>query len=318
MEKTQTAIVITMTLTTIIALFASNPEWGKVILGLIPNLPVYEPWVAAKYPDVASRPIWLEMVAYVGAIGGGTYDYIGYIGLYRNKGWGVLGLPNFKEVEAKVLASSGDKPLALPTEKEEVNKAMTWLKAGQVDTIVSFGALLLITVAFTALGASMLHTQQLVPAGLKLFEYQSKFLTELHPSLLYLYYLGVWCALWGTLYSIIELYPSTTYESFAPAFKWVRDRGRQGVVKYVYVYIVAVGLAYNWLGFNVVTILTIGGILGGSLGCGLWALAQVWTESKMLPPEYRMRPAVKYATILSGIFLLTMAFLSIGQQFGLF
>lgn len=315
-EKTQTAIVVIMTVTTLIALFASNPQWGQIIFGMLPSMPVYEPWVAAKYPAVAGRKIWLEMVAYVGAIGGGVYDYIGYVGLYRAKGWGILGMPNLKEVEEKILATSCDQQLPLPRDKEEVAKAMTWLKASQVDTMVSFGALLIITVAFTALGASMLHTQQLIPAGDKLLEYQARFLTSLHPSLVYLYYLGVWCALWGTLYSIMELYPSTTYEAFAPASKWVREKGRTGCAKFVYPYIVAVGLAYNWLGFNVVVILTIGGLLGGTLGCGLWALAQVWTESKMLPPEYRMKPWVRYATILSGIFLLTMATLSIGQQFG--
>lgn len=315
-EKSQTAIVVTMVITTLIALFASKPAWGQILLGMIPSLPVYEPWVVAKYPDVASRKIWLEMVAYVGAIGGGIYDYIGYVGLYRAKGWGVFGLPNFREIEEKILTAKCDKTLPLPTEKEEVTKAMTWLKAAQVDTMVSFGALLLITVAFTALGAAMLHTAQLIPAGNKLLEHQARFLTFLHPSLVYLYYLGVWCALWGTLYSIMELYPSTTYETFAPVFKWVREKGRQGFAKFVYVYIVAVSLAYNWFGFNVVTILTIGGLLGGTLGCGLWALAQVWTESRMLPLEYRMAPWVRYATIASGLFLLTMAALSIGQQFG--
>lgn len=316
-EKSQTIIVVTMVFVTIVALFASKPDWFQILFGLVPHLPSYEPWVAVKYPDIASKPIWLEMVAYVGAIGGGTYDYIGYVGLYREKGWGALGLPNFKEVEAKIQAIGGDQQLPLPQEKEEVNKAMTWLRACQVDTIVSFGALLLITVAFTALGAIILHPAQTVPAGLKLFQYQTAFFTQLHPMLVYLYYLGVWCALWGTLYSIMVLYPSTAFESFAPGSKWVRSKGISGLKKYVYTYIVAVALAYNWLGLNVVTILTIGGILGGSLGCGMWALAQVWTESKMLPQEYRMRPWVKYCTIAAGIFLISMAVLSVSQQFGL-
>lgn len=314
-ETTQTYIVIAKVITSFVALFAVNPDWGQLLLGLIPNMPTYEPWVATKYPEIASRSIGMEMVAYVGAIGGGTYDYIGYVGLYRNKGWGAMGLPNQKEIEEKLHIIEGQFPL--PTSKGEIAKAKTWLKAAQIDTIVSFGTLLLITVVFTALGSAVLHTQQLIPSGMKLLEHQSAFLTVIHPGLVYLYWLAVWCALWGVLSSIYELYPSTVYEAFRPASSWVREKGKTGVAKYVWIYMSLGGLAYNWAGFNVVTIVMVGSILGGALSCGLWCLAQIYAERKVLPPEYRMSSWVVVCVALSGIFLIAMAVFSVLDQFKL-
>jgi len=314
-ETTQTYIVITKVLTSFIALFAVNPDWGQLLAGLIPSFPSYEAWVSAKYPAVAARSIGMEMVAYVGAIGGGTYDYIGYVGLYRNKGWGAMGLPNHKEIEEKLRVTEGQ--FNLPSGKAEVAKANTWLRAAQIDTIVSFGTLLLITVVFTALGAAVLHTEQLIPSGMKLLEYQSAFLTVVHPGLVYLYWLAVWCALWGVLSSIFELYPSTCYEAFRTASGWVRAKGKSGIAKYVWVYMCLGGLAYNWAGFNVVTIVMVGSILGGALSCGLWCLAQIYAERKVLPPEYRMAPWVVCCVAVSGVFLIAMAVFSVLDQFKL-
>lgn len=317
-EKAQTTIVVTMVVAFLVGVFAARPDWIQAFLGIFPTIPSgYEPWVIEKYPDVANRKLWVELVGYVGAIGGGTYDYIGYVGLYRNKGWGALGLPNLAEIQEKLLAADPNAKFALPVEEEELNKARAWLKAPATDVVVSFGALLVITAAVTILGATLLHPRQLVPAGTQLMEHQALFLTQLHPSLLYLYYLGIWCALWGTLYSVFELYPATTYESFAPAFKVIREAGKDGIAKWVWAYMVLAGLAYNWLGLTFTTMVTYATMIGGSLTCGIWCLAQVWTERKVLPKEYHMGPVLTACVILSGLFLLGMAAISIMQQFGI-
>lgn len=312
-EKSQIAVVSLMVVATLISVLVARPDWVQALLGLIPAVPSYEPWVATKYPEVAKTKVWLQLIAMVGAIGDGTQAYFGYLGLYRYKRWGALGLPNLKEVEEKLLSLRPNEVIPLPAEEEELNKARIWLRAPKADLLVSFGATVIITAAFTILGAHMLHPAQLVPSGLKLMEYQAKFLTALHPSLVYLYYLGVWCALWGTLYSIYEIYPTTTYELLAPVFKSVKNMGREGLAKWVWVYMTIAGLAYNWWGWNVVIMATIGSILGNSLACGLWAVAQVWTERKVLPQEYRMGNVMAFLVVMAGLFLLFMSGVSILQ-----
>ena len=69
-----------------------RPDWLAVLMGVfVPHLPVYEPWVQLKYPAVALRSPWIEVGTYLGAIGGGTQDYFGYIGILREKRWGLAG-----------------------------------------------------------------------------------------------------------------------------------------------------------------------------------------------------------------------------------
>ena len=95
LEKVQLVIVGLLIVAIIFSVFYFGPDWGAVATGaVIPRIPDYAPWILEKYPAVAARPPWVEVVTYVGAIGGGTYDYIGYVGLLREKNWGVLGLPD--------------------------------------------------------------------------------------------------------------------------------------------------------------------------------------------------------------------------------
>ena len=92
LEKVQTYIVGLLLLSILTAAAAAKPDWLAVILGsLLPTMPAYESWMGDKYPAIASRSAWLEMGTYLGAVGGGTQDYFGYIGMLREKAWGLMG-----------------------------------------------------------------------------------------------------------------------------------------------------------------------------------------------------------------------------------
>ena len=47
-------------------------------------------WVNA-YPEIASRPVWVELATYVGVIGGSS-DYLAYVSYLRDKQWGRAGM----------------------------------------------------------------------------------------------------------------------------------------------------------------------------------------------------------------------------------
>src|ERR687896_278190 len=81
LEKVQIAIVGLLILLVIVAMFVTRPDWLGLLGGLIPSLPEYQPWVAQKYPDIAARPEFVELVVFLGSLGGGMYDYVGYTGL---------------------------------------------------------------------------------------------------------------------------------------------------------------------------------------------------------------------------------------------
>ena len=57
----------------------------------IPQVLEYPPWVVA-HPELASRPVWLETITYVGVLGGSAFDYLAYVSYLRAKHWGRAGM----------------------------------------------------------------------------------------------------------------------------------------------------------------------------------------------------------------------------------
>jgi Mn2+/Fe2+ NRAMP family transporter len=306
LEKVQTILVMLLVACIIIATISVNPDWLAAITGLLlPQIKPYEPWLVQEFPKVAARPPWVEAVTYMGAIGGGTYDYIGYLGLLREKKWGILGLPNAKEIEKLVMEVKRGESVPLPEDSAEVEKGRLWLKAPLIDVVISFGAVLVFTFCFMTLGATILHQQHQVPSGLDLLTMQSQFLTMIHPSLMVVYKVGVFFAIFGTIYAAFEVWTRTTYESFRTVFPRLRDTTVGQFRPWVCAYVGGLGAVLTiyskMTGIKPVPLVTPAAIIGGVLTCGLWCLAMVWTDRKFLPKPYRMGKILVVLSIISGI-----------------
>ena len=106
LERLQTTIVALLLFCMGLAAIFSHPDLVQLALGtFIPTAPRYQPWLLEKFPDFHMRNPWVEMVVYMGAIGGGTQDYIGYVGLLRKKAWGMMGA--YKEAPARISETAG-------------------------------------------------------------------------------------------------------------------------------------------------------------------------------------------------------------------
>jgi len=113
LERTQTIIVGCLLSFILLATFASQPDWLAALYGtFVPTLPAYAPWVAERFPAIAARSPWIELGTYLGAIGGGTQDYFGYIGMLREKGWGLLGRTTEAGREGVTIATDAMWPAA--------------------------------------------------------------------------------------------------------------------------------------------------------------------------------------------------------------
>jgi Mn2+/Fe2+ NRAMP family transporter len=306
LEKVQTALVILLVACIIIATVSVKPDWLAAIVGsLVPQIRPYEPWLLQEFPKVAERPPWVEAVTYMGAIGGGTYDYIGYLGLLREKKWGLLGLPNAREIEKLVMEVKRGERIPLPEDSAEVEKGRMWLKAPLVDAALSFGAVLVFTFCFMVLGAAILYEQHQVPSGLDLLNMQSQFLTMIHPWLMVVYKIGVFFAIFGTIYAAFEVWTRTTHESVRAVFPKFRDRVVDQFRPWVCAYVGGLGAALTiyskMTGINPVPLVTPAAIIGGVLTCGLWCLAMVWADRNFLPKPYRMGKTLVVLNIISGI-----------------
>ncbi len=93
LERVQTMLISLLLICMVMAAAVSSPKLIAVLAGtLVPTRPEYEPWLLEKFIEFRGRSPLVEVVTYLGALGGGTQDYIGYVGMLREKGWGLLGL----------------------------------------------------------------------------------------------------------------------------------------------------------------------------------------------------------------------------------
>lgn len=319
-ENFQTVIVGLMILFAFVALFVSNPPWVQAFAGLIPNVPsAYPDWIQTDFPEVASRPIPLEIIAYLGALGGGSYDYIGYVGTLRAKRWGMLGVPNHAELEEKLnRLNTESSKIPLATDAENVDNGRAWLRAAKLDVLASFVSVTVLAITFVMLGDVILGTgaAQEVPNNDSIIEHQSQFFAVLSPVLVYLYQLAIWAAFFGSLQALSVIYPYTVREAFAPSFKVLRKpENFQRLRIWVNVYTFGGATILLFSGVSYTTVISFAGVLGGVLSLGIWGFAQLWTEHKVLPEPFRMRKWLRVVLMISSIFLTGAGLLALVQFF---
>ena len=318
LERVQLTVITLMLVAILFSVFYFKPDWVAVLFGtFIPRVPEYAPWIIEKYPGVAARPPWVEAVTYIGAIGGGTYDYIGYVGLLREKDWGMLGLPNLDEIQQRIYEVTDKKEqIPLSEEEEDVRTGLAWLKAPAIDSIASFAAIIIFAGGFIIGGARLLHTEQLIPSGLKLLEYQADFLTRIHPWLLVLYDLGVFLAIAGTIYGAFEVYTRTAHECLRGVFPQLRTVKVDKIRPWVLLYVGLGAIIIIWMfriffpNVRAIEIPTPAAIIGGVMTCGLWALAMIWTDRKFLPKPYQMKTPMVVLNVIAGVAMFLMGLIA--------
>ncbi len=319
-ERFQTIVVGIMIIFSLIAVFVSKPEWGHLLAGLLPtSVPFYPEWVQSGFPEIAARPIPLEIVAYLGALGGGIYDYIGYVGTFREKTWGMLGRADNAEINAKLQALGPGQQVPIDMGEENMVKAGLGLKAVRIDSITSFTAVAIFALTFMTLGTVVLGTNGLqeIPKDSNILQAQANFFTQIHPVLKYLYQLAIWCAFWGSVQALLTVtYPYTIREAFAPAFPALADPKNWQKLKVAvatYTFGVAVFLALMEVSYT--TVISFAGVLGGVLALGLWGFILVFTEHKVLPAQLRMKKPLEVLVIISSVVMTVMGLIALVQFF---
>jgi len=290
-EKGSTVILSLKIGLVLVAVVVVQPDWfASVWHAVVPSMSTYDPALVARYPEFGQRPITLEIAVLAGAIGSGIHDYIGYLGMMREKKWGALGL---KE------ESVGPQHLSLRS--EQILLGRRWLRAPLFDATFSFLSVFLITACFMILGAVLLHPQKLVPTDQDLYSAQAQFLTVIHPSLMLIYKLGIFVALFGVIYGIFEVWGHTVYELLHAIFPKIQATNLPTVRTIVTSYACLGGLFVIWTGMKTIAIVSIVAPLTGIVGCGIWCLAMIWADRKFLPDAYRMNNFLFALTIAAGI-----------------
>lgn len=208
LERVSAIVLGAIVLCGLASVLVCQPDLVEIVAGLIfPRVPDYAPWVISDFGEsFASRSPWLEIALYLTAVGGGTYDYLGYVGMIREKRWGLAGrrVASREQLESIVAAKDS---------AQEIRRAKIWTRAPLWDTSVSFALVILVTLLFAVLGGLVLHPEHKIPDSHVLLSEQELFLARLHPQLLWVYRAGVLLAFIGTLYGAFEIYQHTVLES---------------------------------------------------------------------------------------------------------
>ncbi len=317
LEKVQIAIVGLLIVLVLVSMFVTRPDWLGLLGGLIPSLPEYQPWVAQKYPDVAARPEFVELVVFLGALGGGMYDYVGYTGLLREKRWGILGHRDVDAIEDRISNLGRGEQIPLSERPEDVRNARQWTLAPLGDTLMSFAALGIFTIAFLVNGVTILGEQRQVPAEDKILTHQQQFLEAIAPIFKYFYIVAIIMVFFGTIYALWEVYNRTTYESLGAVSERVRRAGAGRVRPWLYLYVAVAGILLVLTGLDLVALVTPSTIVGGILAGGIYSFGLLYADRVALPPGYRLGPVARVLLIVAAIFLTVAGLVALIDYLGI-
>ncbi|MCY3758903.1 MAG: Nramp family divalent metal transporter [Acidobacteria bacterium] len=296
LEKAQTIILGLMVVCIVVAVFYVAPPWLQVLQGFFPQALSYPDWLYSLMPQMRDRSVWVEVVVYSSAIGGQSYDYLGYLSFLREKKWGWSHLETATPEQLEGIAARKDHPARL------------WLRAALVDTGASFFMVVFIGACFAILGTVILQPDQQVPEGLRMLTYQAAFLTTLHPWLLPLYHLAVFLAFFGILYGGPELSYRVLFEYLKSMPRFRNRLPLRGLRTGWILWALGGGILVLWWSrFNpevrLLDIVTPAGIYTGVLSCGLYALANLWMDRRFLPLRLRMGSWLVALNVASAIAL---------------
>ncbi|MDP7050431.1 MAG: Nramp family divalent metal transporter [Verrucomicrobiota bacterium] len=287
LEKLQLLFVLLMLLAVMVSLFLVHPDWGAMFAGFA-NItpPDYPEWVAS-HPDIAKRPVWVELSTYVGVIGGSGYDYLAYVTYLRDKQWGL---------------ASNQRPTPVPVDAHDEAARVQmrqWCRAPLIDCTLSFAIVLLFSAVFVACGSEILGQAQKVPDGNNLLNLQAAFVEATSPWLRPFYFAGAFLAMFGTLYGTIEVAPAVMRE-MQNAF----PRSATGVdpAKTRRITILWVGIGgmlvlvgnLGWQHFTgadkptaLIAILTPANLFTGVLSCGIICCLTCWADLRHLKQSFK-------------------------------
>jgi len=306
LERAQLVIVGILLSSLLVACMASGPDWSAAVAGLVPSMPQYPAWVH-QYQDIVKDTEWVFIGVCLGAVGGGTYDYIGYLGCYREKTWGALELNDQK---------SAVLDFEIEDSEENIRRGRSWLVPAKIDVGVGFLAVVVFTACFIILGAIILNPDESVPDKFALLSTQARFLTDFHPALVYVYQVGIFMAIWGTIYGGYEIYLRTAYECLLPISPRFRQMSRQRIRNWTLAYCASGALLLVWLGGDdPAAMVKPAAIIGGVFTCGLWCFAMIWTDRRFLPKSLQMGPILLILTLISGTFLTVLGISSIWKEY---
>jgi Mn2+/Fe2+ NRAMP family transporter len=310
LEKQQVIICVLLVLGTIAGTLMVRPDLlealrGFLRIGYVPPVPDWAP------ADVRDRPL-LTMTTTFGYVGGTVMCYVAYanwIGIHR---WGLCAHPDIDEIRKR--AADGSATDYLPDDPRQASRLRRLVAPLRWD--VSFGALVLLIVSasFMLAGAAVLYPRleagELKTAfeGWNLLTEQGAIWHNIHPSLVFVYWICVLAALWGTLQSYPQIYARVTHE-FLTAIWPARQFAYGKLQLAICIYVFAATIWLVWSDVNFATLTAVVSFLATNAGVAVAMLAALYLNFQ-LPPLYRTHWWMLAAGAASAVILVTVSVIS--------
>jgi Mn2+/Fe2+ NRAMP family transporter len=272
---------------------------GTFRVGYLPSFPPWAPEDAVKHP-------MLTLSTTFGYVGGSVMSYIVYANWVGIHGWGLTGRKDIETLRQH--AATRDTIDYLPNDASQVARLRQLIAPLRWD--VSMGALVLffVTAGFMVSGSAVLYPLQTEFKGWSLLTNQAHIWRNIHPSLVWVYYVTIAAAIWGTLQALPEIYARVSQE-FLQAIRPERTWDYNKVLRFIiaYIFIVTMTLVWSNVSFEILT--QVVAFLITNLAIALIGFAAIYLNFK-LPPAYRTRPIALIGGILSALLLLAAACVS--------
>ncbi len=301
LEKQQIIICLILVTGTLIGTLIVRPNFreaviGSISFGHIPPFPAWAPQDAIKNP-------LLTMATAFGYVGGSVMGYVVYanwVGMHR---WGLTGHQNIDAIRRH--AFTRDKIDYLPDSPEQVSQLRKLVAPLRWDAGIGAVVLFIVTGAFMLSGAAVLYPLQTTFEGWGLLTNQAYVWSNIHASLVWVYYICIIVALWGTLQALPEIYARVIQEFFQAVWhrrKWDYHKIRHVVC--VYIFVATIVLVWLNVPFDILT--QIAGFILANFSIAVMMIAALYLNFK-LPAAYRTHPFMLIGAIISAGVLIISA-----------
>lgn len=301
LERQQIVICGLLVIGTIVGTAMVRPDLGAALVGLLSFGQI--PEVVEAAPDEFRRNSAALLAVTFGYVGGSVMVYLAYPEWISLHQWGMTGSPELKEIERR--AAQGAPADYLPTEPDQVQAVRRSLAPLRWDVACGAAVLLIVTVSFMIAGAAVLHGRlasgevQSAFAGWSLLTDQGDIWRSIHPMLVWVYYVCVLLALWGTLQAYPDIY-ARCITDYARAI-WSGCQWTQPwVQKWVCLYVLLGATAVLWTDVNFDLMTMIVAFLATNLGVAIAMLASLYLNQQ-LPQAYRTSGWVFVGGVLSTV-----------------
>jgi len=278
------------------------------------NVPSEFPeWVTSNpdYSSVTKTSIPLYMLAYLGTLTITLITTIGYLGWIKIKKWGIFkdkkDPMGFSDECFEKFRKEG-KITYLPDEKNEVKKSRLLLKPLKIDLVLAFIIVSVVSSAYMIAGAVLLGPRQVLPIDTKLVQNQLIIFTYLADWLKPIFQIGVFFALFGTVYAGFEAATRMLFESGKTISKKVGGLEYKRFMFYVLIFILVTSIPialrmYVDPSFSVLLLLSITLLFIGVIGVIIYGVGVIILSQTVLPEKYKLSKIGLILSIIAVIFM---------------